>query len=272
MAVNDDGLAWMWIGFETQTVDRAPEQNPDAVALLFAESNQQVGQLVRDLTLNGAIVDLQTTTNGTEERPLGTSMMHTLTVQIPCVGSKHVYMHAGKQSPKVILNLITNGTTRTAHGAFFLQRQYDGPPFVYCNASMGDLRRCLRNEMSTFSKSNSVIRQVLNTHPNQMFDYMEVYTEYTTEFRLYFKHPRMYCAGLSLTVDGDAAWTHFTTDAGLVGIISNRAYVHTPFIDKDSLIHNLDVCINAAVVLLNPTPPPTQTQLPQLLERLVHFV
>lgn len=262
----------MWIGFETQTVDRAPEQNPDAIALLFAEANQQVGQLVRDLTLNGAMVDLQTTTNGTEERPLGTSMVHTLTVHIPCGSSKRAYIHTGRQSPKVILNLITNGTIRAAHGPFFLQWEYDGPRFAYCNASMVDLKRCLRDAMLTFSKSNNIIRQVLDIHPNNMFDYMEFYQGNTTEFRLYFKHPRTYFAGLSLTADLDAAWTHFTTDASLLGIISNRAYVHTPFTDRESLIHNLDVCINAAVVLLNPTLPPTQTQLPQLLERLVHFV
>jgi hypothetical protein len=268
--MNDDDLEWIWIGFETQTVDRAPEQNPDAIALLFAEANQQVCQLVRDLTLNGAIVDLQTTTNGTDERPLGTSMVHTLTVHVPCNSSKRACTRTDtRKSPKVILQLITNGTIRAAHGSFFLQRQYNNPRFAYCNAPMGDLKRCLHDEMLAFSKSNNIIRQVLDTHPNNMFDYMEFYPENTTEFRLYFKTPRMYFAGLSLTVDHDTTSTHFTTDAGLVGIISNRAYVHTPFTDKDSLIHNLDVCINAAVVVLNPTPPPTQTQ---LLERLINFV
>ena len=270
--MDDEHLAWAWIGFETQTVDGAPEQDPDAIARLFAEANQQVGQLVTDLTLNGAIVDLQTTTNGTHARPLGTSMLHTLTVHIPCRDSKLAHGHAdAKEPPKVILQLITNGTTRTAHGPFFLQRDYNDPRFAYCYASTGDLKRCLRDEMHTFSKSNSIIRQVLDTRENNMFDYIEVYTQYSTEFRLYFKTPRMYFAGISLTVDGDAAWTHFTTDAGLVGIISNRTYDDTPFTDKESLIHNLDDCITAAVVLLNPTPPPTHTQLPQLLERLVNF-
>ncbi len=201
-------------------------------------------------------------------------MVHTLTVHVPCSSSKRAYTHTDtRKSPKVILQLITNGTIRAAHGPFFLQREYNDPRFAYCNAPMGDLKRCLRDEMLTFSKSNNIIRQVLDIHQNNMFDYMEFYPENTTEFRLYFKTPRMYFAGLFLTVDRDTTWTHFTTDASLVGSISNRTYDVTPFTDRESLIHNLDVCINAAVVLLNPTPPlPTQTQLPQLLERLVHFV
>ncbi len=292
----DDGPARPWVEFNAQTLALAPEQDPAIIAALFAEANREMDQLVRDLTLNGLRVDLQTNTNANAENPLGTSMQHLLIVYIPCHGSRMVRMpHYGWILPrKKTMQLITNGAI-CGSMPFFLQSTGagQGREFIrYTSKRVRDHRELavdLRNQLFAFSKAYQMVRRILNDLPNTTVQYDEFPND---TFQLKFFTPITYHYGknfahIRIIPDNDNQAAYFTSDEGLrINIYTyNPGTVHgtdTLCTGRDEFIHNLDTIITnksaelniAAIIIAETTDPtpPAQTQLPQLIERLVNLI
>ena len=275
---DDDDIdpARTWVAFHTQTLALAPQQDPFIIADLFTEANRQIGLVVTELTTNGARVDLQTNTNANEARPLGTSMQHILTVHIPCRGSRSIQSIRGLViSKKKRLQLITSGAIRD-NVPFFLQSYgadtiNGGALYSFTNVNRAQLATDLRNQLIPFSKSYQTIRQILNDHANTAVCYEE---NVPTRFGLFFaptptRTHRINFAYIYIPFHENQA-VNFASDAGLIGIIRlHQEVASTPFTDRDSFIHNIDTVIANAASHHNIT---TQSQLPQLLERLAKLV
>ena len=132
-----------------------------------------------------------------------------------------------------------------------------------------------------------MVRRILNDLPNTTVQYDEFPND---TFQLKFFTPITYKHGknfahIIIIPDNQAAY--FTSDEGLrINIYTyNPGTVHgtdTLCTGRDEFIHNLDTIITnksaelniAAIIIAETTDPtpPAQTQLPQLIERLVNLI